>query len=404
MKILGIFVLLTISVFGYGQNPDFPWPEGKRMALSLSFDDARSSNPTGAALLHEYDVQATFYVLPARVRDNLPGWKATAAWGHEIANHSVHHSCSGNLGWPRFALEDYTIERMRAELEQANREIEELLGVKMVSYAYPCGQTTIGKGTNSQSFIPLISEMFLTGRLWLSEAPVDPWYCDLAALTGMKMDNKEFDEILKLIESTAQKDQWLILAGHETADQGNQTSYFSMLRKLCEYAKDPANGIWIAPVGTVGKYVKEKRELMKDSINIPQITFADSKGRIELHAINGKGIGPEIEYMREWKAFGNFTGEDRLEWDMEVDQAGKYKVEMEWSVSDQGAGKDFVIEAGGQELRGKVGKTGSWETFRSAEIGTIELSKGYHRLVFRPVTKFKNGALLDLRKLVLTLE
>src|SRR5690606_10513838 len=217
-----------------------------RMALSLSFDDARSSNPTGAALLHEYDVQATFYVVPNRVRDNLPGWEAAVKWGHEIANHSMYHSCSGNFGWPRFALEDYTIDRMRNELQQATREIEEMLGVKMTSYAYPCGQTTIGKGAKSQSFIPLIAELFVTGRLWLSEAPVDPWYGDMAALTGMKMDNKEFEEILELVKSASAKGQWLILAGHETADQGNQTSYLSMLRKLCEYANDPANGIWIA--------------------------------------------------------------------------------------------------------------------------------------------------------------
>src|SRR5690606_11678332 len=167
--ILLLGISLSIRSTGFSQTPEFPWPEGKRMALSLSFDDARTTNPTGAAMLNEYDVQATFYVLPSRVRDNLPGWEATAKWGHEIANHSVHHSCSGNFGWPRFALEDYTLERMRDELETANAEIEELLGVKMVSYAYPCGQTTIGKGSNAQSLVPLISDMFLTRRLWLSE-------------------------------------------------------------------------------------------------------------------------------------------------------------------------------------------------------------------------------------------
>lgn len=400
--ILLLGISLSIRSTGFSQTPEFPWPEGKRMALSLSFDDARTTNPTGAAMLNEYDVQATFYVLPSRVRDNLPGWEATAKWGHEIANHSVHHSCSGNFGWPRFALEDYTLERMRNELETANAEIEELLGVKMVSYAYPCGQTTIGKGSNAQSFVPLISDMFLTGRLWLSEAPVDPWYCDMAALTGMKMDNKNFDEILAMIESASAKGQWLILAGHETGGSGSQKTDLEMLRKLCEYAKDPANGIWIAPVGTVGQYVKEKREEMLDSINIPQITYADSDGSLELWAINGRGIGPKIEYMPEWKAFGWFTGKDRIEWDAELKKAGKYKVEMEWSVSDQEAGKEFVIESGAQRLQGKVGKTGSWETFKTANVGELELSKGYHRIVFRPAMEFEGGALLDLRRLVLT--
>lgn len=397
-----VLILLTVCMqqAGFCQRPEFPWPQGKRMALSLSFDDARRSNPTGAALLNEYGVQATFYVLPDRVRDNLPGWEATVKWGHEIANHSVHHPCSGNFGWS-LPLEDYTVDRMREELDQANKEIETLLGVSMISYAYPCGQTTIGKGERSQSFIPLISEMFVSGREWLSEAPVDPWYCDMAALTGMKMDNKEFEEILELIESARDRGQWLILAGHETSDQGNQTTYLSMLRQLCEYAKDSTNGILIAPVGTVARYVKEQRDEMGDSINIPQITYADASGTVVLRAIRGKGIGPEIEYMPEWEAFGWFTGEDRVEWEVAVPRTGKYKVELEWSVSDQEAGKGFVLEAGSEQMKGKVGKTGSWEVFRKEELGTIEVTKGYQKVVFRSEERFKEGALLDLKQITL---
>lgn len=393
-----VLVLIVYQQSGFAQKPDFPWPDGKRMALSLSFDDARASNPTGAALLNEYDVQATFYVLPDRVKANVPGWEATVKWGHEIANHSVHHPCSGNFGWTQ-PLEDYTMDRMKKELEQANHEIQEILGVEMVSYAYPCGQTTIGKGAKSQSFIPLISELFLTGREWLSEAPVDPWYCDMAALTGMKMDNKDFEEILDLIETASKKGQWLILAGHETSDQGNQTTYLSMLRQLCEYAKDSANGIWIAPVGTVGQYVKEKRDEMLGSINIPQITYSSSNEPIELRAINGRGIGPEIEYMPEWEAFGWFTGKDYVEWEMDVSMPGKYAVEMEWSVSDEESGKNFILETETDEVEGAVKKTGSWETFRKMEIGELELEKGYQKVVFRPAKEFKGGALLDLRKI-----
>jgi hypothetical protein len=43
-------------------------------------------------------------------------------------------------------------------------------------------------------------------------------------------------------------------------DSGNQTTRLSMLKKLIDYAQDPANGIWIAPMGTVAKYVQNKRK------------------------------------------------------------------------------------------------------------------------------------------------
>ncbi|GAA5224921.1 hypothetical protein GCM10025777_55520 [Membranihabitans marinus] len=374
------------------------------MAISLSFDDARTTNPTeGVSLLNEYHVDATFYVLPSRVEENIEGWRHAVETGHEMANHSIHHPCSGNFGWAR-PLEDYTMDRMRDELMTANKEIKRLLGVDMVSYAYPCGQITIGRGENSQSFIPLISELFLTGREWLSEAPVDPWYCDMAALTGMKMDNKDFEEILPIIEAASKKGQWLILAGHETEEASkNHSTKLSFLRKLCEYAKDPKNGIWIAPVGTIGKYVVEKRAEHLDKINIPQITRKESDNFI-LKAINGKGVGPNIKYMPEWEAFGWFMEDDRVEWDMEVETSGVYNVYMEWSVDDKEAGKGYVIEVGNKRQVGKVEKSGSWETFKKKLVGQIHLKSGYNRVVFKPESKFGEGALLDLKTLTFQLD
>jgi hypothetical protein len=42
-------------------------------------------------------------------------------------------------------------------------------------------------------------------------------------------------------------------------DSGSQTTRLSMLKKLIEYAQDPANGVWLAPVGTVAKYVQQNK-------------------------------------------------------------------------------------------------------------------------------------------------
>ncbi|MFC4874737.1 polysaccharide deacetylase family protein [Negadavirga shengliensis] len=67
------YPLLLLLFFGsysltQAQDPPFPWPDGKRMAISLSFDDARASNPTlGVPLLNEYDVKATFFIVPSNV-------------------------------------------------------------------------------------------------------------------------------------------------------------------------------------------------------------------------------------------------------------------------------------------------------------------------------------------------
>ena len=239
----------------------FAWPEGKQIAISLSFDDARASQvDAGTALLDQYGVKATFYVVPNSVKQRLEGWKKAVESGHEIGNHSLNHPCTGNFPWSRQkAIENYTLKKMKNELITANNEIKELLGVEPEVFAYPCGQTYIGRGKNTKSYVPVVSKLFLSGRGWLDEGPNAPQFCDLAQLTGMEMDGKDFEQILPLIENAKKTGAWLVLAGHEMGTSGNQTTRLSMLKKLIEYAQDPANGIWIAPVGKIAKYIKGQK-------------------------------------------------------------------------------------------------------------------------------------------------
>ena len=244
------------------QSPaPFKWPDGKRVALSLSFDDGRVSQVEGgSALLDRFGVKATFYVTPAAVERRLDGWKGVVRSGHEIGNHSLVHPCSGNFAFARSrALEDYTLDRMRQELVEANIRIHQLLGVKPVSFAYPCGQTFVGRGRRTESYVPIAADLFVTSRGWLDEAPNDPAYVDFAQITGLESDGKDFDAIRPVIETAAASGLWVVLAGHEMADRGAQTTRLSMLDALCRYATDPANGVWVAPVGTIAEYIRTRR-------------------------------------------------------------------------------------------------------------------------------------------------
>ncbi|MDH5380053.1 MAG: polysaccharide deacetylase family protein [Cyclobacteriaceae bacterium] len=255
LVIIFLFVRLSPE-----KKEGFTWPKGKKVAVSLTFDDGRASQvEVGTALLDKYDVKATFYVVPSAVETRLKGWKKAVKNGHEIGNHSLNHPCTGNFNWSRdHALEDYSIEDMKKELTSANEQIKSLLGVTPEVFAYPCGQTFVGRGKDTKSYVPVVAELFKSGRGWMDEAPVDPTYCDFAQLTGMEMDGKDFDEVKKMIESARESGKWLVLAGHDMGEGGAQTTRLSMLEDLMKYAADPANGVWLAPVGTVGNYVANK--------------------------------------------------------------------------------------------------------------------------------------------------
>jgi beta-glucosidase len=240
---------------------DFSWPEGKKMAISLTFDDARLSEiEKGIPLLDKYGVKATFYISLGSMAKKLEDWKKALNNGHEIGNHSLSHSCTVNYDFSnRNPLEDYTLSRMKTELDSANKAIKQMLGIEPASFAYPCGQTFVGKGVNTRSYIPLIASMFETGRGWLGENSNNPSLCDMAQLTGMELDGKSFDQVKALIEAAKKTGKWLILAGHEMNTEGSQTSQLNTIEALCKYAMDPANGIWIDNVHKVASYIKEKR-------------------------------------------------------------------------------------------------------------------------------------------------
>ncbi len=73
------------------------------------------------------------------------------------------------------------------------------------------------------------------------------------------MDGKDFEQVLPLLREARKNGQWVVLAGHEMAVGGVQTTSLTMLRKLIAYAQDPANKLWIAPVGTIATYIKQHK-------------------------------------------------------------------------------------------------------------------------------------------------
>lgn len=158
-----------------------------------------------------------------------------------------------------------------------------------------------------------------------------------------------------------------------------------------------------AVLGYLEGEMKSTPAFQPQSINRPTMVKAETDGMLRLTARNGKGIGPKIKYMPEWWAFGWFTNLDRVEWDVEVELEGEYNAELVWSVSDETAGNEFLLEAGKQKLTGIIDRSGSWETFKSKNIGTIKLKPGRQKIVFKSNKPSVDAGMLDLREIKLSL-
>jgi len=252
---------LVSSMAANNEQKTFQWPDHKRVAVSLSFDDARTSQiDVGLPLLNRYGAKVTFYVNPPNMQTRLAGWKEAVASGHEIGSHSNTHPCTVNYPFSaNNALEDYTLAKMGADLKTAGAGIEHLVGVKPRTFAYPCGQKFVGRGASVKSYVPLVAKWFIAARGFRDEGPNDPARCDLAQLMGMESDGLTFAQMKDLVSEAAARGAWLIFAGHEIGQHGPQTTEASELERFLQYARNPDNGIWLDTVYNVAEYVRTHR-------------------------------------------------------------------------------------------------------------------------------------------------
>ena len=239
------------------------WPDRIQGAVSLTFDDARYSQiQNGIPMLDRYGVSATFYLSLPAVRELPEPWREATAAGHEIGNHTATHPCSGNFDFAHDnPLENYTLAGIEREIEDADAELSAVLDVRPTTFAYPCGQTLVGRGEDVSTYVPLVARRFLAGRGYNNGAYNRPDFCDPAHLRSVGLDGLTGDQALSMIRETVAAGGWLVFTGHEIdgdPEQKLQTSGETLARVL-QFVTEDRESIWTDTVENIATYVCEKR-------------------------------------------------------------------------------------------------------------------------------------------------
>jgi len=143
----------------------FTWPDGQKMAISLSYDDALDSQLDNAIpSLNKHGLVASFYLTLASstVRQRLEEWRAAAMHGHELGNHTIFHPCSAALpdrGWVSsyYNIDDYVIQEIVDEVTVANSFLHAIDGRSERTLTAPCGDIMV----NGENYIPAVRELFI---------------------------------------------------------------------------------------------------------------------------------------------------------------------------------------------------------------------------------------------------
>ncbi len=240
------------------------WPPGRRAAVSLTFDDALPSQLDRALpLLDEAGLRATFYVNPNEAFEReVARWRAAAAVGHELGNHSLRHPCSGSYGFVgrENALELWTLDDVEADVLEAGERLETLVpGDARRSFAYPCGQTFVGRGPTRRSYVPVIARHFAVAR-GVGETANDPRIADPHCLSSWMVAHVSGAELVDLAAPALEGGRWAIFCFHGIDDGGRLSVRADALEALVADL-DGQQDVWTHTVQTIGAYLGEARRV-----------------------------------------------------------------------------------------------------------------------------------------------
>ncbi|MDQ8201388.1 polysaccharide deacetylase family protein [Pelagicoccus sp. SDUM812003] len=167
-----VFAALSIgyALCAAADTNSFRWPNEKGAAVCLTYDDSLASQLDVAyPQLEEAGLKGTFFLQGngRTMNDRLDDWRDVASAGHELASHSLFHPCRKALPGRDWVaanrdLDQYSLDRVRSELEITNTLLHAIDGQSTRTFAYPCGDTAAEHGESS--FLPIADDLFVASR------------------------------------------------------------------------------------------------------------------------------------------------------------------------------------------------------------------------------------------------
>jgi peptidoglycan/xylan/chitin deacetylase (PgdA/CDA1 family) len=240
------------------------WPVGRRCAVSITFDDALPVHyELAGPAVEARGMRGTFYLHLATAPSNDPmPWRALAARGHELGNHSLFHPCrrkAEHKDWldRAFDLRRYEPIRFQQEVRVANAFLRLIDGLGERTYAYTCYDTHLGRWPHKTPISDLIRSDFVAARGRRTDKPVIvSRNLDVMNLDCFQADGLSLTSLIEAINTTRDQGGWLILVFHGIGS-GTHALFVepSTLNRLLDHLA-AQNEIWVAPVVEIAKSVR----------------------------------------------------------------------------------------------------------------------------------------------------
>jgi peptidoglycan/xylan/chitin deacetylase (PgdA/CDA1 family) len=240
------------------QSLKFAWPEEKKAAVCLTYDDGLDCHlDVAAPALERHGFRGTFYVTgnSPSLNSRTGDWRAMAARGHELGNHTLFHPCHGSTyDWvkPEYDLDSYTLERLMSELFTANSLLKAVDGREERSFAYTCTNHTI-KGI---SFVDDIRTLFPSarggGEMPVTMDQVDPHY-----VPSWGVVDPTGEELIQYVEQALEQGTMAVIMFHSVGG-GYLNVSSEAHEQLLSYLEEHSDILWVDTFQNVLKHVNSE--------------------------------------------------------------------------------------------------------------------------------------------------
>ncbi|MEO9968171.1 MAG: polysaccharide deacetylase family protein [Reichenbachiella sp.] len=263
---IGLMMLCLIGIsFQVSAQESHRWPEGKKAAVVLTYDDAIDCHlDIVVPALDEHGFKGTFYLTGSSqsVANRSDEWRAIATNDHELANHTLFHPCrkvipgERNFEWirPEYDLDGYSFPQLMNELNTANALLRALDGKTERTFAYTCVDHTI----QGVDFSDSIQHIFVAAR-GLSPVPETLKEVDPYLMPSTSCSNLTGEQMIAEVKKAAANGTVITFLFHSVGGGYLNTSAEAH-QELLEYLKQNEDELWVDTFLNVTGHIKSEQE------------------------------------------------------------------------------------------------------------------------------------------------
>lgn len=250
ISIASVAVGMFAAGAAFAQNAEIAtWSGFRKGAASFTFDDGAPSHVSDAGpLFKKYGYKATFNVV-VNWNPDWSGFQGLADEGHEIASHSNTHG-----------------QNMSGEEESSKKNIQGKIKQKygIITVAYPNCNVPNESAVKSNYIVGRICNGSWKGMAdEMGKDGPSNWAQTPATMTGAEGQLKSTNDFTGRMQKVIQSNGWAAFLTHGFQGKNNGNATYSptdigAIEGALKWAQENDKDIWVAPMGFVAMYIKER--------------------------------------------------------------------------------------------------------------------------------------------------